>query len=138
VSVGRLTLTWAFLRHEVRRRFRPAPPASAEEVLAAYAGDRVRPLTASERERMPAMSRCVNCGMCALVLRRVGRVRTPDVAGAYLRDLTLLPAAMTDMGGDEPPPHLLAAASAVCPVGVPLDEVAATVRRLAFPPGWGD
>jgi len=50
----------------------------------------------------------------------------------------LLPAAMTDMGGDEPPPHLLAAASAVCPVGVPLDEVAATVRRLAFPPGWGD
>jgi len=135
---ARLAMAWAYARHELRRRFRPAPPSSAEEVLAAYAADRLRPLTARERERLPAMSRCVNCGLCTLVVRRVGHVRTPDLAGAYLRDLTLLPVAMTDMGGDEPPPHMMAAAAAVCPVGVPLDEVAAAVRRLSFPPGWGE
>jgi len=36
--------------------------------------------------------------------------------------------ASSDIAGDAPD---LVAASAVCPVGLPLDEVAAVVRRLA-------
>ncbi|HSR26624.1 MAG TPA: hypothetical protein VLW53_23935, partial [Candidatus Eisenbacteria bacterium] len=129
----RLRLAWAYLRHELRRRLRPAPAAEAEEVVTAYAEDRLRPLTPGERSALPAMSRCVGCGLCALVLRRVGRVRPADLASTYLRDLTLLPAAAADLSGDEPPLHALAAAAAVCPVGVPLDQVAAAVRRLAAP-----
>lgn len=130
----RLRLVWAYVRHEVRRRLRlrAVPPASAEEVVAAYAEDGLRPLSPEERSALPAMSRCVSCGLCALVVRRVvGRVRPPDLASAYLRDLTLLPAAAADLAGDDTPPHALEAAAAVCPVGVPLDEVAAAVRRLA-------
>jgi hypothetical protein len=135
VSTGRravqLRLLRAFVAHQLRRRFRPSPPASAEEVVTAYARDRLRPLTPAERERLPAMSRCINCGLCALVVRRVGHVRLPDLASAYLRDLTLLPAAAADLEGGDPGAGALAAAAAVCPVGVPLDEVAAAVRRLA-------
>jgi hypothetical protein len=126
-----LRLAWAYLRHALRRRFRPQPPGRAEEVLIAYAADRLQPLTPAERAGLPAMARCLNCGMCALVVRRVGRVRPSDLPSAYLRDLTLLPAAASDLEGADPAPHVLAAAAAACPVGVPLDEVAAAVRRLA-------
>jgi hypothetical protein len=128
---ARLAMLWAYVRHELRRRFRPRPPAAAEEVLRAYAGEGLRPLTGEERDRLPAMSRCVGCGMCGLVVRRAGQVRPPDLANAYLRDLTLLPVAEADLEGGEPAAHALAAAAAVCPVGVPLNEVAAVVRRLA-------
>ncbi|HXM53976.1 MAG TPA: hypothetical protein VOB72_01205 [Candidatus Dormibacteraeota bacterium] len=125
-------LAWAYARHALRRRFRPSPPASAEEVVTAFAEDRLRPLSTEERVRLPAMSRCVSCGLCALVVRRLGHVRPPDLANAYLRDLTLLPPAVADLpGGAEARRHALEAAAAVCPVGVPLDEVAAAVRRLA-------
>jgi hypothetical protein len=79
------------------------------------------------------MSRCVNCGLCALVARRVGRVRTPDLATAYLRNAAALPDAASDLGGGDPGSSALAAAAAACPVGVPVDEVAAVVRRLAVP-----
>ena len=54
------------------------------------------PLTPSERARLPAMSRCVNCGICALVVGRVGAIRLPDLSTTYLRDHTLLPAATRD------------------------------------------
>jgi hypothetical protein len=130
---ARLRFAWAFVRHQLRRRFRTPPAATAEEVVTTYAQDHLRPLTPFERERLPAMSRCINCGLCALVVRRVGQVRLPDLASAYLRDLTLLPAAGADLKGGDPGPDALAAAAAICPVGVPLDEVAAAVRRLAAP-----
>jgi len=131
--VSALRLAWAVARHRLRRRFRPRPPATAEEVLTSSARDGLQPLTEGERARMPAMSRCVNCGLCALVVHRAGRVRPPDFAGAYLRDLALLPAAAVDLSMEdaEVAAHALATAAAVCPVGVPLDEVAAAVRRLA-------
>jgi hypothetical protein len=102
-------------------------------VLRAYADDPLQPLTPSERARLPAMSRCVNCGICALVVGRVGAIRLPDLSTTYLRDHTLLPAAARDLQGADPGPAALAAAASVCPVGVPVDELAAAVRRLASP-----
>lgn len=126
-----IRLAWAYLRHALRRRFRAPPAATAEQVLAIYREDRLRPLTPAEREHLPAMSRCINCGLCAMVVRRVSGVPPSDLANAYLSDPTLLPAARTDLAGRSPTPRVLAAAAAACPVGVPLDEVAAAVRRLA-------
>lgn len=126
-----MRLAWAYARHGYRRRFSPQPAATAEEVLATYAADGLRPLTAEERAGLPAMSRCISCGLCALVVRRVGGTRPPDLANAYLRDPTLLPAAAADLEGAEPGPQALAAAAAACPVGVPLQEVVAAVRRLS-------
>lgn len=126
-----MRLAWAYVRHLARRRFRSPAPGTADEVLTTYSHDRLRPLTAAERERLPAMSRCINCGLCALVVRRLGEARMPDLANTYLRDYTQLPIARADLVGAEARAHVLAAAAAVCPTGVPLDEVAEAVRRLA-------
>jgi hypothetical protein len=117
----------AYARHKLR----PPAPGSAHEVLLAYAEDRLLPLTPGERQGLPAMSRCVNCGLCALVVKRFGDVRPPDLATAYLRDHTLLRTVVRDVAGPDPGPHAMAAAAAACPVGVPLNEVAAAVRRLS-------
>jgi hypothetical protein len=123
-------LGWAYARHQLRRRFRGPLPAHAQDVLNTYAEDRLQPLTLSERGQLPAISRCVNCGLCALVVKRVGGVRLADLPAAYLRDYTQLAAAATDLEGGDPGTHALLSAAAVCPVSVPLAEVAAAVRRL--------
>jgi hypothetical protein len=124
-------LAAAYARHVLRRRLSPSSHATAEDVLRTYADDRLQPLTAGERSRLPVMSRCINCGLCAMVAGRVGRVRLPDLGSSYLRDLTLLPSAARDLDGGDAGPSAMAAAAAVCPVGVPLDELAAIVQRLA-------
>ncbi|HLH69328.1 MAG TPA: hypothetical protein VKY90_09930 [Candidatus Dormibacteraeota bacterium] len=113
------------------RRRSEAPWGTSEQVIArASAGP---PLTPTERARLPAMSRCLSCGLCALIAGRAGRARLPDLASAYLRDPSLLERAAADVAGEGPGAAALAAASAVCPVGVPLDQVAALARRLARP-----
>ena len=126
-----LRLGWAYARHQIWRRFRLPFVSHAQDVLNTYAEDRLRPLTLGEHKQLPAMSRCINCGLCALVVRRVGGVRLADLPTAYLRDYTQLPVARTDLEGSDPGTHALLTAAAVCPVGVPLAEVAAAVRRLA-------
>jgi hypothetical protein len=124
-------LAAAYGRHLLRRILRPQPATSGADLLATYADDRLAPLTPSERGRLPAMSRCLGCGLCALVAGRVGGVRLPDLSSAYLRDATQLPRAAADLLGSDPSAESLAAAAAVCPVGVPLPEVAAAIRRLS-------
>lgn len=124
-------LAAAYGRHLLRRRLRPRPAVRADDLLATYADDRLVPLTPSERARLPAMSRCLGCGLCALVAGRVGAVRLPELPNAYLRDATLLPRTAHDLRGAEPSPEALAAAAAVCPVGVPLPEVVDVIRRLS-------
>jgi hypothetical protein len=58
----------------------------------------------------------------------MGKVRLPDLASSYMRLYARLGEAASDVDGDSPD---LVAAAAACPVGVPLGEVAAIVRRLA-------
>ncbi len=127
VALARLAVAYA--RHQVRRTIRRPPPRGVGEVRTRYAADHFEPLTAEERELLPEMSRCINCGICALVAGRLGQAYLPDLAGAYLRPLHLLPAASADFDG--PASADLAEAAAACPVGVPLPAVAAIVRRLA-------
>ena len=126
-----LRLGWAYARHQLRRRFRLPFAAHAQDVLNTYAGDRLRPLTLGEHRQLPAMSRCINCGLCALIVKRVGGVRPADLPTAYLRDYTQLPVAISDLEGGDPGAPALLSAAAACPVGVPLAEVAAAVQRLA-------
>lgn len=102
-------------------------------MVSTYAEDRLTPLTLSERTRLPEMSRCINCGLCALVVKRVGGVRLADLPTTYLRDYTHLRAAAADLDGGDPGTQAVLSAAAACPVGVPLDEVAAVIRRLAKP-----
>ena len=124
-SLAKLAL--AYGRHMVRRRIgKPAPQISV--LLDTYRPDGMVPLTAEERERHPALVGCINCGMCAMAAGRLGKTRLPDVASSYMRLYASLGAVGADVSGADPD---FAAASAACPVGVPLAEVAAIVRRLA-------
>jgi hypothetical protein len=119
-------LAFAYGVHQVRRRV-TRQRSQLSSLQATYTRDGIRPLLADERERHPRLVTCINCGLCALAAGRVGKTRLPDLASSYMRLYSRLGEAASDVVGESPD---LAAAAAVCPVGVPLDEVAAVVRRL--------
>jgi hypothetical protein len=119
-------LAWAYGVHQARRRI-ARQRSELRELIDTYAPDRIRPLDASEQARHPELVGCINCGLCALAAGRIGKTRVPDLAVSYMRLYTGLGAASSDLDGDAPD---LEAAAAACPVGVPLDEVAAIVRRM--------
>jgi hypothetical protein len=130
-ALSRLALAYA--RHQARRwtgRGSRDGGAAAERL---YRPEHYLALTAEERDLLPAMSRCINCGICALVAGRAGAVYVPDLSSAYLRPLPLLPRVREDLepAAADTPPADLEAAAAACPVGVPLPAVAAIVKRLA-------
>jgi hypothetical protein len=120
-------LAWAYGIHLTRRRF-TRPRSQLQELFDTYAANGIRALLPSERERHPLFAGCINCGLCALAAGRMGKTRLPDLASSYMRLYSRLAEASTDFEGDGPD---LEAAASACPVGVPLDEVAAIVRRIA-------
>jgi hypothetical protein len=120
-------LAWAYGLHQTRRRLSRGR-SQKHLLLETYAADGLQPLTGPEQQRHPAMIGCINCGLCALAAGRIGRTRLPDLASSYLRLYARLGDASSDLSGEDPD---LEAAAAACPVGVPLPEVAAMVRRLA-------
>ena len=119
-------LAWAYGVHLARRRLRRHPSQLAD-LLETYAPDGIRPIDAPTRQRQPRSLGCINCGLCALAAGRVGRTRLPDLASSYVRLYPRLGEASPDVDGEGPD---LLAASAACPVGLPLDEVAEVVRRM--------
>src|SRR5947207_14338654 len=119
-------LAWAYGLHRARRRLGRRRPQLAD-LYQTYAADGIRALEPAERERHPGLVTCINCGLCALAAGRLGKTRLPDLASSYMRLYARVGEASSDLVGETPD---LVAASAVCPVGLPLDEVAAVVRRL--------
>lgn len=120
-------LAWAYGLHLARRRL-TRPRSQLGSLVEMYKPDGIRPLTPAERELHPRLIGCINCGLCALAAGRLGKTRLPDLASSYIRLYARLADASSDLEGDEAD---LEAASAACPVGLPLTEVAAVVRRLA-------
>ena len=120
-------LAWAYGVHLTRRRL-SRPRSQLQTLLDTYAPDGIRALTQSEREHHPHLIGCINCGLCALAAARVGKTRMPDLASSYMRLYARVGEASSDIAGDGPD---FEAAAAACPVGVPLEEVAAIVRRIA-------
>jgi hypothetical protein len=120
-------LAFAYGVHQTRRRLTRRRSQHAT-LLETYAPDGIRPLLPEERDRHPQLIGCINCGLCALAAGRMGKVRLPDLASSYMRLYARLGEVASDVEGDSPD---LEAAAAACPVGVPLGEVAAMVRRLA-------
>ena len=112
--------------HLTRRRVTRGH-AQLDSLLETYAPDGIRPLDESERARHPQLVGCINCGLCALAAGRIGKTRTPDLATSYMRLYARLGDASSDLEGESSD---LEAAAAACPVGVPLEEVGAVVRRL--------
>jgi hypothetical protein len=130
-ALGRLAA--AYTGHQVRRWTGRGSRGGASAAERLYQPEHYVALTAAERDLMPAMARCINCGICALVAGRLGSAYLPDLASAYLRPLHQLPLVRADLEPPTPgtPQADLEAAAAACPVGVPLPAVAAIVRRLA-------
>lgn len=124
-SLAKLALAYGL--HLVRRRL-TRPKSQLPTLVKTYESDGIRPLTPAEREMHPRLIGCINCGLCALAAGRLGKTRLPDLASSYMRLYARLADASSDLGGDEAD---LEAASAACPVGLPLTDVAAVVRRLA-------
>lgn len=120
-------LAWAYGMHLARRRL-TRTRSQLEDLFETYREDGIRPLEPGERERHPRLATCINCGLCALAARRLGSTRLPDLASSYMRLYARLSEASSDLEGEEAD---LAAAASVCPVGVPLDDVAAVVRRMS-------
>jgi ferredoxin len=123
-SLAKLALAYGM--HLARRRL-IRPRSQLDELFETYAPDGIRALRPAERERHPRLVGCINCGLCALAAGRIGKARLPDLASSYMRLYARLGEASSDIDGDEPD---LEAAAAACPVGVPLPEVAAIVRRM--------
>jgi succinate dehydrogenase/fumarate reductase-like Fe-S protein len=123
-SLARLALAYGV--HLARRRV-TRPRSQLEDLYQTYEPDGIRALQPSERERLPHLVGCINCGLCALAAARVGKTRLPDLASSYMRLYARLDAASSDIEGDSPD---FEAAAAACPVGVPLAEVEAIVRRM--------
>lgn len=124
-ALARLALAYGV--HLTRRRLSRAQP-QLDELVQTYSPDGIKPLEASEQKRHPQLVGCINCGLCALAAGRIGRTRLPDLASSYMRLYARLGDVASDLDGDSPD---LAAAAAACPVGVPLEGVAAMVRRLS-------
>jgi hypothetical protein len=120
-------LAWAYGLHLARRRL-TRPHSQLAELLEMYAADGVRQLEPAERDRHPHLIGCISCGLCALAAGRMGKTRLPDLASSYMRLYARLGEVSSDIEGDGPD---FEAASAACPVGLPLAEVAAVVRRLS-------
>ena len=120
-------LAWAYGLHLARRRL-TRPKAQLPALVEMYRPDGIRPLTPAERELHPRLIGCINCGLCAFAAGRLGKTRLPDLAVSYMRLYARLADASSDVEGDDAD---LEAASAACPVGLPLADVAAVVRRLA-------
>ena len=120
-------LAWAYGLHLTRRRF-TRPKSQLPALIEMYKPNGIRPLTPAERALHPRLIGCINCGLCALAAGRLGKTRLPDLASSYMRLYARLADASSDLEGDEAD---LEAASAACPVGLPLADVAAVVRRLA-------
>jgi succinate dehydrogenase/fumarate reductase-like Fe-S protein len=121
-------LAFAYGVHLTRRRLQRVRPQVAR-LLETYSPDGLQPLTEAERAQHPKLIGCINCGLCALAAGRLGQARLPDVAASYMRLYARIGEASSDVDGETPD---LEAAAAACPVGVPLVEVAAIVRRLAL------
>ncbi len=120
-------LAWAYGMHLARRRVR-RPRSQLADFLETYAPDGIRAVEVSVRENHPRLIGCINCGLCAFAAGRLARTRLPDLASSYARLYSRLGDAAGDLDGEEPDWE---AASAACPVGVPLEDVARMVRRLA-------
>lgn len=120
-------LAWAYGIHQARRRLKRARP-QLSELVETYAPDGIRAISAAERTEHPRLVTCINCGLCAFAVARFGRTRPPDLASSYMRLYSRLGEVSSDLpAGDVD----LAAAAAVCPVGLPLEDVAAVVRRIS-------
>ena len=100
-----------------------------------YGPDRLPAVDPEERERMPAFSRCIACGLCDFgEAERMGASR-----GAYPGLMAVVLASSRSMPDfdaaalalEHVPDEVLESKEAICPTGVPFRDLAAFIRAKA-------
>ena len=135
MSPGSLArLGYYFFARLIRRLF--VRERGREKFLAAYAADRLAPLSSDEREALSSFSRCIACGACDVAFDKYAEVPRADLRGpselplALSRSLpdhdALLPWLAALSRGD------VAALSRACPVDVPFERLTAIARARAL------
>lgn len=127
---------WANLGYRMAAHVLVRMPARAlgalhdrERFLDAVRPEGFLPLMAEERAAFPRTMACVHCGLCALV--------EPPAATAWEETWTFVagPSRALDrasvVAASTPAAARDRASSAVCPMGVPIDHMAAVLDRLA-------
>ncbi len=128
----RLWLVWIYARSLARRWLGRAPPRALPD------GAGPAPTTATEREALSALRRCVACGACDAAFDAYGKVVRTELRGpselplAFGRSLEDLDAAAGWLS------HLekgdLAKLERACPVAVPFSRVVVTLKARAGTP----
>ena len=128
-------LAWSFGRHVVVQM--PARVfgrgAGAERFRDAVLPEGYVPLEPHEREAIPSFMQCIHCGLCSLACPVIGGASGSawDEAWTFVagpsRSIDRAPAVAADI----PPCAECQECADVCPTGVPIPLMAATLRRLA-------
>jgi len=127
-------LVFALLRTLLRLLFRRGRPGIAV-FRQNYDADGLPPVTASVREQMPAFGRCIACGLCD---RGEGQ-RIARSGGAYRGVMSLVLSASRSMPDYRAAAYSvsfisdeeLAEKERICPVAVPMRQIARFVRDKA-------
>jgi hypothetical protein len=120
-------LAGAYARHLAMRaasRRRPQQDGLAE-FARLYARDRITPLTAQDRDELPAHGLCVACGVCTFAAGRAGYLRADRLPSQLTRTLPELWTSR-DLPFDGVDWE---AGAEVCPMGVPLPAMRDFVAR---------
>ncbi|HEY6556065.1 MAG TPA: hypothetical protein VI072_02290 [Polyangiaceae bacterium] len=136
---ARLKALWllalALLRTVLRLLFRRRKASGISAFRANYDADGLPPVTAEERKRLPAFSRCIACGLCDRGEAR----RIAASGGAYRGPMALVLAASRSMPDFRAAAHswsfvseeVLADKERICPTSVPFRDIARFVREKA-------
>ncbi|MGH7463999.1 MAG: 4Fe-4S dicluster domain-containing protein [Longimicrobiales bacterium] len=130
-----INLAWSFGRHVVVRM--PARVigggSGAARFRDAVLPEGYVPLEPAERAAMPASMQCIHCGLCSLACPdiRAASASAWDEAWTFVagpsRSIDRAPAVAAGI----PPCTDCDECARVCPTGVPIPLMAATLRRLA-------
>lgn len=130
-----LVLLALYLLKTLGRRLFTRRKSGIATFRAAYDADGLPPVSAAEREAMPAFSRCIACGLCD----RGESGRIAASGGAYRGVMTLVLAGSRSMPDYRAaaysfsfvPDEVLAEKERLCPTEVPFRAIAQFVRAKA-------
>ncbi len=132
-----LNLAWQFARHVLTRMwlrsFRRGRDLARFEQTVGPEG--YVPLSGRERGQFTETMQCIHCGLCALACQALQQAPASawdeawTFAGGASRSLNRAGIVAVDL----PPCTHERAPQAVCPRGVPINEMAVMIRRMGMP-----
>ena len=131
-----LNLAWRMLLHLLALPFR-RPGDGERRFLDNYAADGLRPLSLGERRLLPALDRCIACGLCNAMCETLGAgprhlFGGPFALAASARSMPDFPYFAAHLRDDADCGDCRRCET-VCPTGVPLRDLARFIRAHGVP-----